>query len=100
MEQLAQAFGNRREVVTNRPVHTSEEADSVARSLLADLMKGLVEADGQTIGLPNLRAGRTVEIANLGERFSGVYYVRESTHTIGNQGYVTSFRARREEGLA
>jgi phage protein D len=100
MDRLAQAFGNRREVVTNRPVHTADEANSLARSLLSDLFKDLVEADGETVGLPDLRAGRTVEIANLGERFSGVYYVLETTHTIGDSGYTTSFRARREEGLA
>ncbi len=97
--QLAQAFGNRREVVTNRPVHTTDEANSLARSLLSDVAKDLVEADGQTVGLPNLRAGRTLEIANLGERFSGLYYVLSSSHTIGSGGYTTSFHARREEGI-
>jgi phage protein D len=99
MERLAQAFGNRREVVTNRPVHTIEEANSLATSLLSDVLKDLVEADGESVGLPNLRAGRTVEIANLGERFSGIYYVLRTTHTIGDSGYSTSFHARREQGL-
>jgi phage protein D len=100
MAQLANAFGSRREVVTNRPVHTTQEANNLARSLLSDLVKEMVEAEAETVGLPNLRAGRIVEIVNLGARFSGRYYILESTHTIGDGGYTTSFRARREEGLA
>jgi len=35
-----------------------------------------------------------------GERFSGEYYVAETTHTLGSAGYRTTFKARREEGLA
>jgi phage protein D len=100
MAQLANAFGSRREIVANRPVHTTQEANNLARSLLSDLVKEMVEAEAETVGLPNLRAGRIVEIANLGARFGGRYYILESTHTLGDGGYTTSFRARREEGLA
>jgi phage protein D len=59
----------------------------------------MVEANGETVGLPELRAGRKVQIENLGERFSGVYYVTESVHTIGGSGYKTTFKARREEQM-
>jgi phage protein D len=99
MEQLARAFGNRREMVTDRPVRTAEEARSLARSLLSDNKKEMVEAEGETIGLPDLRAGRTVEIANLGDRFSGTYYITETTHRIGNNGYTTGFKGRREQDI-
>lgn len=100
MEQLAQAFGSRREVISDRPVHTQDAADQLALDTLRDLRKGLVEASGETIGLPRLRAGRKLQIDGLGERFSGLYYVTETTHTIGGSGYKTTFKARREEGLA
>jgi phage protein D len=95
-EKLAAAFGNRREIVTDQPVRSDQEAASRAKELLRDIRKGMVEATGETVGLPNLRAGRKVEIRGLGERFDGIYYVTETTHSIGDGGYRTNFKARRE----
>lgn len=95
MTQLAQAFGNRTEVITDRPVHTKAEVDKLAESILRDQANQMVEAKGSTVGLPDLRAGAKVEIAGLGDRFNGVYYVTESTHTIGDNGYTTEFSAQR-----
>jgi phage protein D len=95
MQQLAQAFGNRTEIITNRPVHTPAEARRMAESILRDQANQMVEATGSTVGLPDLRAGRKVEIAGLGERFNGVYYVTQTTHTIGDSGYTTEFSAQR-----
>jgi phage protein D len=68
----------------------------MAEDILRDIRNGLIEANGETIGLPDLRAGRKVEIAGLGDRFSGIYYVMETTHTISESGYQTRFKARRE----
>jgi phage protein D len=96
MEQLAQAFGNRREIVTDRPVHTRAQAESLARDLLRDRLKGMVKASGSTVGLPGLRAGRRLRIGNLGPRFDGEYFVTKTTHTLGDGGYTTEFEARRE----
>jgi hypothetical protein len=38
-----------------------------------------------------------VRIAGLGVRFSGEYFVTETTHTINDSGYITRFNARRED---
>ena len=97
---LAQAFGGRREVITDQPVYTPQEAERLAKNTLRDLLKGMVEASGETVGLPDLRAGRKLQIGNLGERYDGLYYVLESTHTLGEGGYKTQFKARREEGIS
>lgn len=96
-QRLMQAFGNRREIVTDKPVHNQQEADDWAERILRELHKGMIEATGETIGLPDLRAGRKVEITGLGDRFSGTYFVTETTHTISEGGYRTKFKARREE---
>lgn len=96
MKTLAQAFGNRREIVTDRPVHTRAQADALARDLLRDRLKGMVKASGSTVGLPGLRAGRRLRIGNLGPRFDGEYFVTKTTHTLGDGGYTTEFEARRE----
>lgn len=96
MERLAQAFGNRREIITNRPVHTRAEARELAKRILQGQLKEMVQASGATVGLPDLRAGQKVEIVGLGPRFDGQYYITETTHTINDSGYRTTFSARRE----
>ncbi len=96
MKVLAKAFGNRREIVTDRPVHTKGQAKAMAKDILRDRLKGMVKASGATVGLPDLRAGRRVQVVNLGPRFDGEYYVTKTTHTLGDGGYRTEFEARRE----
>lgn len=93
--QIAQAFQNRREIITNLPVRSLAEANSLARDKLRNQFNQMVTASGTTVGLPDLRAGRTIVIAGLGERFNGEYYVTETTHTIGDNGYTTEFSAER-----
>jgi uncharacterized protein len=109
LTQIAQAYGNRSEVVTDQPAHTKKEAQDRARAILEDQSKKLIEAKVTTVGLPDLRSGCTVEIIGFGvttdasgnlygasSDFDGEYFVTESTHTIGNSGYTTEFSARRE----
>jgi len=96
MNLMAQAFGGRSEVITNRPVHTAAEAKQMAKDILRGQLQDSVKASGTTIGLPDLRAGRKLEIAGLGDRFNGEYYVTSSTHVIGESGYRTDFEARRD----
>jgi uncharacterized protein len=96
MKNLAGAFGNRREIVTDRPVHTKSQAETMAKDLLRDRLKDMVQASGATVGLPDLRAGRRVQVVGLGPRFDGEYFVTKSTHTLGDDGYKTEFEARRE----
>jgi uncharacterized protein len=89
----------REDVVVDEPMYTDAQARRRARALLEDKLRGLVEANGTTVGLPDLRAGQQVLIRGLGARFSGVYFVTRTTHTIGDAGYVTKFTARREAPL-
>jgi uncharacterized protein len=96
---VAKAVQGKEEVITDRPVHTQQEAERMAQDILRNQLKEMVTASGSTLGLPDLRAGRKVVIEKLGQRFSGVYFITTSTHTINNSGYVTTFEARREEGL-
>lgn len=96
MRNLAQAFGNRREIVTDRPVHSKSEATNLAKQILRDKLKSMVTATGSVVGLPDLRAGRKVQIVGLGERFDGEYFLTETTHSLGDGGYTTELKARRE----
>ena len=108
LTQIAQAYGNRTEVITDKPVHTSKEAQDLARATLENQSNKLIEATGATVGLPDLRSGCALTIIGFGvttgqegqltgasSDFDGQYYVTETTHTIGNGGYQTEFSARR-----
>jgi len=87
----------REEQVVDEPVFTQKEADERARAILLERSKDLVKASGTCVGLPDLRAGQRVKIAGLGSRFSGEYFVTDTTHTINDSGYITKFNGRRED---
>jgi phage protein D len=87
----------REERVADEAMFTNDEAKARALNLLKDRNKDLVTASGTSIGLPQLRAGQFVIIGNLGSRFSGRYFVTDTSHTISDSGYITKFNARREE---
>jgi phage protein D len=87
----------RDDVMVDEPMFTPEQAQRRALAILSDKLKEMVTAEGTTVGLPDLRAGQRVEIRGVGSRFSGTYFVTESTHTINDSGYVTRFTARREQ---
>jgi phage protein D len=97
LQQISTAFGNRTEVITDQPVRTSAEAKQKATDLLRRQLLEMVTASGSTVGLADLRAGTKVQIGGpLGPRYTGTYYVTQSTHTIGEGGYRTQFEARRD----
>jgi phage protein D len=87
----------REEIVVNEPIFTQKQAEDRAVAILSDRQKEMVVATGSTVGLPDLRAGRELNISGIGARFSGKYFVTETTHTIGASGYTTRFTARRED---
>ena len=79
------------------PIFTNCEARERAIAILLDQTKQMVTADAKVVGLPDLRAGQVVRITNLGARLSGTYFVTKTTHTIDDNGYVTTFSCRREQ---
>lgn len=95
-QAVALAVQGNTEVVADRPVYTEAEAKALAKDILIRQLKEMVKANGATVGLPSLRAGRVVTITNLGDRFDGDYYVTDTSHTVGDDGYRTTFTARRE----
>ena len=97
MHELLNACDPREEIVVDKPVCTEKEAKALAQAILKDRLKEIVKASGTCVGLPDLRAGKKVEIEGLGSRFNGSYFITESTHTISDSGYITKFNARREQ---
>lgn len=89
---------NRQEVITDWPVHTRQEARQRGAAFLTNRLQNIVRADGATVGLPLLRAGVRADIEKVGTAFSGNYFITDTTHTINDSGYRTTFKARREQG--
>ena len=97
MHELLNSCDPRDEVVVDKPVYSEKDAKAVGLAILKDRVKEVVKASVTCVGLPDLRAGRKVQIAGLGARFSGTYFITDTTHTINDSGYVTKFNARREQ---
>lgn len=84
------------EVIKPDGITTKLEAEDAALAHLRELAAELITGSGTSIGLPSLRAGKTITIASMGERFNGTYRVKQTTHSIGGSGYTTSFQVRKE----
>jgi uncharacterized protein len=95
LHALAEANG-REEVVTDHTVTTENEAKKMAKDLLRAQLLDMVEATGVVVGLPDLRAGRQVDLQGFDPRLNGRWFVKETTHVINDSGYRTTFVARRE----
>ena len=95
-EQVQEASG---EPVTlsieDRPIHSQEEANALARAELNRLNDGFIVGSGEVVGTPEFRMGMNIVIDGIGSRFSGRYYVKSARHSLDDSGYKTSFEIRR-----
>jgi len=82
------------EITCRRSVKKEEEAKAVAETLLFKHNSTFIEGTGECIGNPKLRPGMNIKIQGVGEKFSGIYYVKNATHSIGKD-YKVSFGVRR-----
>jgi phage protein D len=89
------AFGASSVSVVDDVIVDSADADSLAKARYNTILKEFITGEGKCSGNPNIRAGKTIEIKGIGERFSGAYYVISTTHSIDDAGYTTTFKVRR-----
>jgi hypothetical protein len=81
------------------PVFTQSEANQRAKAVLNEYAKKFLTGQGETIGIPDLRPDRQVQLNNLGKPFSKIYYIEEAIHKIDtSNGYRTRFKVK-ETGL-
>lgn len=84
--------------VERRPVRSQSEAESAAQARLGQIEDDRLSGRGESIGLPEITAGKPIQLDRLGERFSAKYYVESASHRVGSDGYTTSFQVRLAEG--
>ncbi len=87
--------GHVRKVISDAIVNSVEQANALAQSVLNKASDTLVEGECESIGLPQIRTGVNVKLEKMGKKFSGKYYVKETTHTINDSGYRTRFSVKR-----
>lgn len=75
------AFGQAESVVVDRPINSQRQAEEIAKSVMDDIGTSFIEADGLCYNHPQLAAGDTIELKNIGNRFNGKYILTSVTHT-------------------
>jgi uncharacterized protein len=98
MKAQQSGLSKKTEIVTNLVVQSDAEAQEAAHKRLMRLAQKMIHGKGKTVGLPDLRAGRKIRIKGLG-RFSGLYTVNTTTHSMGDGGYTTEFTGTMETAL-
>lgn len=73
-------------------VADEEAATKRAEGELKRISQSFVGGSGETVGLPELRAGVFIGIEGVGTRFSRNYFVTQASHSIGGSGYTTTFQ--------
>ena len=94
-ELSEQAFGSAIGLVTHYPAFTQAEADQIAIAQFNRQVLDWVTGEGACLGLPNLKAGTVIQIDEIGQRFSGLYYVTAVKHCYTQYNYLTHFTVRR-----
>lgn len=90
------AFGASADAIVDTPLETQSEADQMAEAMYNEMALELITGEGEAAGVPSLRAGATVELRGLGDRFSGLYYVVRAEHRFAPDiGYITRFGVQR-----
>lgn len=91
--QLAkEAYGAAKMMIVDYPIQSQQEAQAMANSIFDTIGGNYLEAEGLCYGQTNILPGVHVEIKNIGQRFSGKYYVTATTHVYSPaEGYSTLF---------
>jgi phage protein D len=95
MKMTESAFGAFSSAMVDEYLVDTADAEKVAIARYNTQLVESVTGEGRCAGIPELRAGKTIEIKGVGRRFSGTYYVTATTHSIDDGGYYTSFKVRR-----
>ena len=85
--------------IINRPIGSPADIVNSALVIAHELRTKLnnrMTGQGMCIGNTQVRAGAVIRLEGLGPDFSGDYRVATATHSMGSNGYTTSFEVRKE----
>lgn len=81
--------------IVDNLVLDSKNAENIAKAKYNMMLREFLTGEGESLGNPKIRAGKTIEIKGLGDRLSGTYYVVSTIHSINQGEYKTTFKVRR-----
>ncbi len=89
-------FGEAKTVVIDNSVPDQKTAEEIAQAMLSKEMSRYVTGEGVTEGNAKILAGTTVTIKEMGEKFSGKYFVKFVRHEFDVlKGFSTEFYVTR-----
>ncbi len=88
---LAGMFGSPTFVAHNRPLDNQGQVDAAAAAIAEQIGSAIAEAEGMARGIPQLKAGTPVNIAEVTDAFVGKYTLTHARHVFDAQGYRTHF---------
>jgi uncharacterized protein len=94
-ELSVKAFGETPIIISAENLVDRSEAQNIAAATYNVLLREFITGEGRCKGNPLLKAGKTIKLAGIDERFSGIYYLVSTVHTINSNGYATTFRVKR-----
>lgn len=75
---------------------SEDEVKKYAERIFAKMKSEWIIADGLAFGNPYIRAGKIIEIENVGKLYSGPYFIFKSQHKVtSSKPYTTRFTARK-----
>lgn len=96
VKRVAAKFGDNIQTIADHRAESAEESKAMVTAEMQRKALDFVTGSGTTIGNPQLVSRTVIELQGLGKKFSGKYYVTETTHTISASGYQTTFEAKRD----
>jgi phage protein D len=90
-ELATTVFSSARRTIVEPSINSQAEAQTLAQAICDEISGAFIEAEGICQGQPALRAGRSVRLTALGQRFSGVYFVTAARHLYTQGEYLTEF---------
>lgn len=93
-EILAKATGRQVTLRLRQPVFSEAEARKRAEAILTENSKKFLTGEAETIGIPDLRPDKNVEIDGVGEPFSKTYFIEHTTHKVDASGYRTRLKVK------
>ncbi|MBI5788693.1 MAG: phage late control D family protein [Candidatus Schekmanbacteria bacterium] len=77
------------------PEQTKKDNQALAESVKQNAQLDQLEAEATVIGIPTIAAKEIIEIAGVGNKFSGNYYIKQVRHEIGAGGYLMTLDLKR-----
>ncbi len=90
-KDIMKALGEVTDFVESK-VKSLSEAQEMADSILNEKAMKLITGSGESLGIPELRAGKYIKLEGVGKKMNQPLYLTSVSHSISASGYITNFK--------